>query len=64
MLAVEMVNPLPAQAYRFGSHPLDDVLTFAGAERRCGVSREGLASLMVAVTFSDTGAGTSARPRR
>lgn len=57
-----MLGATPALAYRFGSEPLDDVLTFANAERSCGVSREGLASLMVSVTFFETGAGANSTP--
>jgi hypothetical protein len=53
----------PAEATRsFGATPLDDVLYWAGHEKRCGLSTHELAALMLAPTFPETGAPSSASP--
>jgi hypothetical protein len=46
----------PAAASRaFGDDPLDDVLHWAAEERRCGLTTNKLAALMLAPTYPETG---------
>ena len=49
----------------FGDNPLDQVLAAAAdasASAKCSISANGLAALMLAPTYPETGAGTSASP--
>ena len=63
MLPLTPVFASPAEAARtFGSTPLDDVLYWAGREKRCGLSTHELAALMLAPTFPETGAPTTSSP--
>lgn len=53
----------PAGAGRtFGGSPLDDVLYWAQRERRCGLTTNQLAALMLAPTFPETGAPVTQAP--
>ena len=55
--------PQPAEAARtFGDSPLDDVLYWAQQERRCGLTRNKLAAMMLAPTWPETGAPTTVAP--
>ena len=56
-------TPEPAVAARtFGDQPLDDVLYWAQQERRCGLTRNKLAALMLAPTWPETGAPLAEAP--
>ena len=58
------VTPVaPAAAGRtFGDDPLDDVLHWAAEERRCGLTTNKLAALMLAPTYPETGTPTGQAP--
>ena len=49
-------------ARSFGDHPLSDVLHWAAQERRCGLTTNKLAALMLAPTYPETGAPASRAP--
>ncbi len=49
-------------ARRFGSTPLEDVLHWAAEERRCGLTTNRLAALMLAPTYPETGAPATEAP--
>lgn len=49
-------------ARRFGATPLEDVLHWAAEERRCGLTTNRLAALMLAPTYPETGAPANAAP--
>lgn len=51
-----------AAAPAFGEDPLDDVLHWAAQERRCGLTTNKLAALMLAPTFPETGAPSGQAP--
>jgi hypothetical protein len=51
-----------AAAQTFGDQPLDDVLHWAQQERRCGLTRNRLAAMMLAVTWPETGAPPTQSP--
>jgi len=58
-------SPAGAQTVRtFGGQPLDEVISAATAYERndCGLSRDRLAAMMLPMTFSETGAPTTAAP--
>ncbi len=46
----------------FGDDPLDDVLHWAAEERRCGLTTNKLAALMLAPTYPETGAPSGQAP--
>jgi len=46
----------------FGDDPLDDVLHWAAEERRCGLTTNKLAALMLAPTYPETGAPSGRAP--
>lgn len=54
--------PASASSRRFGSRPLDDVLHWAAQERRCGLTTNRLAAMMLAPTYPETGTPLSASP--
>ena len=51
-----------AAAPTFGDQPLDDVLHWAARERRCGLTRNKLAALMLAPTYPETGSPSGQAP--
>jgi hypothetical protein len=59
--ALNPASPATA-APTFGDAPLDDVLHWAEAERRCGLTTNKLAALMLAPTYPETGAPSGEAP--
>ncbi len=49
-------------AVAFGDRPLDDVLHWAARERRCGLTTNKLAALMLAPTYPETGSPSGQAP--
>lgn len=64
LLAVVLpASSTPAGASRtFGSTPLDDVLYWADQYKRCGLTRDHLAALMIPVTYPETGSPADQAP--
>ncbi|MDV6012408.1 hypothetical protein F8178_07950 [Haloechinothrix sp. LS1_15] len=64
MLALGLLAvPVPVSAeHVFGDEPLDDVLDRAEAHRDCGLSRDRLAAMMLAVVWPETGATPDTAP--
>jgi hypothetical protein len=58
---VTVAQPADARP-TFGSDPLDDVLHWAAQEKRCGLTTNKLAALMLAPTFPETGAPSGTAP--
>jgi hypothetical protein len=53
----------PAGAQRtFGNTPLDDVLYWADQHKKCGLSRDQLAAMMIPVTYPETGSPANQAP--
>lgn len=55
-------GPSAAAEHTFGDEPLDDVLEHAEAHRDCGLSRDQLAAMMLAVVWPETGAPSDTAP--
>lgn len=63
LLLSVMFHAVPANAHRFGSTPLSDVKAQAVAVARCaGLTANKLASMMLAPTWPETGAGSANTP--
>lgn len=61
--AVAQPDEVEAQTRDFGSTPFDDVVNAAGQHHACGLSRNKLAAMMIAVTYPETGStGTGNSP--
>ena len=60
----DTVTASATATYKFGAQPLGEVMKAAEAleDVKCAMSAEGLAAIMVAPTFPETGAGSSAAP--
>lgn len=56
VLAPVALQAQPAQARGVGSQPLDDIRFWADHKKACGLSRDQLAAMMLAVTYPETGA--------
>jgi len=52
----------PAHARGMGSQPLDDVRFWADQKKACGLSRDQLAAMMLAVTYPEAGASGEQSP--
>ncbi|MBA0124504.1 hypothetical protein H0B56_03015 [Haloechinothrix sp. YIM 98757] len=55
-------GPPAAADHVFGDEPLDDVLEHAETHRDCGLSRDELAAMMLAVVWQETGAPRDTAP--
>jgi hypothetical protein len=51
-----------AEARTFGGTPLDDVLHWADANKKCGLTQNQLAALMIPPTYPETGAPSTQAP--
>jgi hypothetical protein len=62
LLSTSVVAPQADAARTFGKTPLEEVLSAADKHRRCGLSRDRLAALMLAPTFPETGSPSDQSP--
>ncbi len=62
VLPLLVISPAAHADQTVGDDPLDDIRSSAGAERKCGLTTNHLAALVLPVTFPETGAPPTAAP--